>query len=249
MADVIDYKIHGKDMQLVEIELDPGEGVRAEAGAMTFMEEGIQMQTSASGGLFGGFKRMVSGESFFITTFLNSSNKVSHVGFAAPYPGGIIPLELENHRGKFICQRDAYLCSANGIEVEVEFTKKLGAGFFGGEGFILQKLQGTGKAFIHAGGAIIKKELRTGEKIKVDTGCIVGFEDTVEYNIEFIGGFKNALFGKEGLFLATLSGPGIVYIQSLPISKLSERILSSARTNKGGNHDNLGGIVGGLFND
>ncbi|HKL42710.1 MAG TPA: TIGR00266 family protein [Clostridia bacterium] len=249
MSDVIDYEIHGKDMQLVEIELDPGEGVRAEAGAMTFMEDGIVMQTGVSGGLFGGFKRMVSGESFFITTFLNTSNKISHVGFAAPYPGGIIPIQLENHRGKFICQRDAYLCSANGIDVEVEFTKKLGAGFFGGEGFILQRLQGTGKAFIHAGGAIIKKELRTGEKIKVDTGCIVGFEDTVDYNIEFIGGFKNALFGKEGLFLASLTGPGIVYMQSLPISKLSERILASARTNKGGNPDNLGGIVGGLFND
>lgn len=249
MSDVIEYEIHGKDMQLVEIELDPGEGVRAEAGAMTFMEEGIEMQTSASGGLFGGFKRMVSGESFFITTFLNRGNKISHIGFAAPYPGGIIPLQLEEHRGRFICQRDAYLCSANGIDVEVEFTKKLGAGFFGGEGFVLQKLQGTGKAFIHAGGAIIKKELVSGEKIKVDTGCIVGFEDTVQYNIEFVGGFKNALFGKEGLFLATLTGPGIVYMQSLPISKLSERILSSVRTNKGGNSDNIGGIVGGLFND
>lgn len=249
MSDIIDYEIHGKDMQLVEIELDPGEGVRAEAGAMTFMESGIQMQTVASGGLFGGFKRMVSGESFFITTFLNTSNRISHVGFAAPYPGGIIPLELENHRGKFICQRDAYLCSANGIDVEVEFTKKLGAGFFGGEGFILQRLQGTGKAFIHAGGAIVKKVLKTGEKIKIDTGCIVGFEDTVDYNIEFIGGFKNALFGKEGLFLATLTGPGLVYIQSLPISKLSERILSSVGTAKGGKHDNFGGIIGGLIND
>lgn len=249
MSDIIDYKVHGKDMQLVEIELDPGEGVRAEAGAMTFMESGIEMQTSASGGIFGGFKRIVTGESFFITTFLNTGNKISHVGFAAPYPGGIIPIDLKQHRGKFICQRDAYLCSANGIEIGIEFTKKLGTGFFGGEGFILQKLEGNGLAFIHAGGAIIKKELTHGEKLRVDTGCIVGFEDTVNYEIEFIGGFKNALFGKEGLFLATLNGPGIVYMQSLPISKLSERILSSMGTSKGGKHDNLGGIVGGLLND
>lgn len=249
MADVVDYKIHGNDMQLVEIELDPGEGVRAEAGTMTFMEDGIDMQTSASGGLFGGFKRMVTGESFFITTFLNTGNKISHVGFAAPYPGAIIPIELRNYGNRFICQKDAYLCSANGIEVGVEFTKKLGAGFFGGEGFILQKLEGDGRAFIHAGGAVIKKQLGPNDRIKVDTGCIVGFESSVDYDIQFIGGFKNALFGKEGLFLATLKGPGVVYLQSLPISKLSERILASAYTNKGGNHDNLGGLIGGLLND
>jgi len=249
MADVIDYKIHGNDMQLVEIELDPGEGVRAEAGAMTFMEKGVEMQTSASGGLFGGFKRMVTGESFFITTFLNNSSSISHVGFAAPYPGKIIPIDLKDYNSKFICQKDSYLCSANGIEIGIELTKKIGTGFFGGEGFILQKLTGDGLAFIHAGGTIIKKELGPNDEIKVDTGCIVGFEDSVSYDIKFIGGFKNALFGKEGLFLATLRGPGIAYIQSLPISKLSERIVASAGTNKGGKSVSVGGILGGLLDD
>ena len=249
MADVIDYKIHGNDMQLVEIELDPGEGVRAEAGAMTFMENGIEMQTKASGGLFGGFKRMVTGESFFITTFLNNGSSISHVGFAAPYPGKIIPIDLKDYHGKFICQKDSYLCSANGIEIGIELTKKIGTGFFGGEGFILQKLTGDGLAFIHAGGTIIKKELGPNDEIKVDTGCIVGFEDSVSYDIKFIGGFKNALFGKEGLFLATLRGPGIAYIQSLPISKLSERIVASAGTNKGGKSVSVGGILGGLLDD
>ncbi|MDM8533602.1 TIGR00266 family protein [Clostridiaceae bacterium HSG29] len=249
MADVVDYKIHGNDMQLVEIELDPGEGVRAEAGAMTFMENGIEMQTSASGGLFGGFKRMVTGESFFITTFLNNGSSINHVGFAAPYPGKIIPIDLKDYRGKFICQKDSYLCSANGIEIGIELTKKIGTGFFGGEGFILQKLTGDGMAFVHAGGTIIKKELGPNDEIKVDTGCIVGFEDSVSYDIKFIGGFKNALFGKEGLFLATLRGPGVAYIQSLPISKLSERIVASAGTNKGGKSVSVGGILGGLLDD
>jgi uncharacterized protein (TIGR00266 family) len=248
MSDVIDYKIFGDDMQLVEIELDPGEGVRAEAGAMTYMENGIEMQTKTSGGLFGGFKRMVTGESFFITTFLNNASNISHVGFSAPYPGKIIPIELENYGGKFICQKDAYLCSAHGIEIGIEFTKKLGTGFFGGEGFILQKLTGNGLAFVHAGGTIIKKELGPNDEIRVDTGCVVGFESSVSYDIKFVGGFKNALFGKEGLFLATLTGPGIAYIQSLPISKLSERIIASAGTNKGGK-SSVGGILGGLLDD
>lgn len=246
MADVIDYKIYGDDLQLVEIELDPGEGVRAEAGAMTYMEAGINMETNtAGGGLLGGFKRMFVGESFFITTFLNQGNSKSRVGFGAPYPGKIIPIDLYNYRDGFICQKDSYLCSAKGIDVNVAFTKRLGAGFFGGEGFILQKLTGQGLAFIHAGGTIIEKRLEAGEVIKVDTGCIVGFEPTVTYDIQFVGGFKNALFGKEGLFLATLSGPGIVYIQSLPISKLAERIGASFSTNReqGLNLGNSAGAV------
>ena len=252
MADIIDYKIYGDDIQLVEIELDPREGVRAEAGAMTYMETGIEMQTSASGGLFGGFKRMFTGESFFITTFLNQGSNISRVGFAAPYPGKIIPIDLSKYGGEFLCQKDSYLCSANGIDIEVAFTKKLGAGFFGGEGFILQKLSGDGLAFIHAGGTIIEKDLSHGETLRVDTGCIVGFEERVDYDIEFVGGFKNALFGKEGLFLATLRGPGKVFIQSMPISKLSERLMASAGTRKeagsaGG--DAIGGILNGLFND
>ena len=159
MADIIDYKIYGDDMQLVEIELDQGEGVRAEAGAMTYMEEDILMQTTTGGGLFSGFKRMVTGESFFITTFLYQGREKGHVGFAAPYPGKIIPLDLNKYSGRFICQKDSFLCAANGVNIEVEFTKKLGAGFFGGEGFILQRLEGDGLAFIHAGGTVIKKEL------------------------------------------------------------------------------------------
>lgn len=246
MADIIDYKIIGDDLQLVEIELDPGEGVRAEAGTMTYMEDFIKMETNtAGGGLLGGFKRMFVGESFFITTFLNQGSTKSRVGFSAPYPGKIIPLDLTQYRDGFICQKDSYLCSAKGVDVNVTFTKRLGAGFFGGEGFILQKLTGQGLAFIHAGGTIIEKNLRPGETLRVDTGCIVGFEPTVSYDIQFVGGFKNALFGKEGLFLATLSGPGKVYIQSLPISKLAERIGASFGTNReqGINLGNSAGAV------
>ena len=256
MADIIDYKIFGDDMQLVEIELDPGEGVRAEAGAMTYMEDGIVMQTEMSGGLFQGFKRAFTGESFFITTFLHQGQGKSHVGFAAPCPGKIIPLQLERFGGRFICQKDSFLCAANGVDIEVEFTKKLGAGFFGGEGFILQRLQGSGLAFIHAGGTIIEKHLNPGEKIRIDTGCIVGFETSISYDIEFVGGFKNALFGKEGLFLATLRGPGVVYLQSMPISKLAERMYSAIGLNQGQSNAGstlagglAGGILGSLFTD
>lgn len=258
MADDIDYKIFGDDLQLVEIELDPGEGVRAEAGAMTYMEENIKMETNtAGGGLLGGFKRMFVGESFFITTFLNQGGMKSRVGFAAPYPGKIIPLDLNDYRDGFICQKDSFLCSAKGVDINIAFTKRLGAGFFGGEGFILQKLTGQGKAFIHAGGTIIEKRLAPGEILRVDTGCIVGFEPSVSYDIQFIGGFKNALFGKEGLFLATLSGPGTVYLQSLPISKLAERMAASYRSGAehGGNFGNAAGamlagsVIGSLFGD
>jgi uncharacterized protein (TIGR00266 family) len=232
MADVIDFRIHGHDMQLVEIELDPGEGVRAEAGAMTYMEDSIEMETGAGGGIFGGFKRMITGESFFITTFKNNGREKKCVGFSAPYPGQIVPIDLSGFDGEFICQKDSFLCAANGIDIEVAFTKKLGAGFFGGEGFILQRLKGDGMAFIHAGGTIIEKNLKVGESLRVDTGCIVGFERSVDYNIKFVGGFKNALFGKEGLFLATFRGPGKVYIQSMPISKLAERLYANVGTSK-----------------
>jgi len=173
MNDVIDYKIHGDDMQIVEIELDPGEGVRAEVGAMMFMEDGIEMQTGADGGIFGGFKRMITGESFFITTFLYNGKGKGHVSFGAPYPGKIIPLSMEQLGGNFLCQKDAFLCAAKGIEIEVAFTKKIGAGLFGGEGFILQRLTGAGMAFVHAGGTIIKRDLKQNEKLRVDTGCLV----------------------------------------------------------------------------
>lgn len=256
MADIIDYRIIGDDLQLVEIELDPGEGVRAEAGAMTYMEADITMDTNtAGGGLLGGFKRMLVGESFFITTFMNQGHKKSCVGFSAPYPGKIIPIDLSIYRDGFICQKDSYLCSAKGVNIEVAFTKRLGAGFFGGEGFILQRLSGDGMSFIHAGGTIIEKKLLPGEVLKIDTGCIVGFEPSVQYDIQFIGGFKNVMFGREGLFLATLSGPGTVYIQSLPISKLAERIgaaIGSGREQGGGFGNGAGailagGVIGSLF--
>ena len=251
MADVIDYKIYGDDMQLVEIELDPKEGVRAEAGAMTYMEDGIEMETGTKGGFMRGLKRMVTGESFFITTFYHTGSGKARVGFGAPYPGKIVPIDLARYGGKFICQKDSFLCAANGVEIEIELTKKLGAGFFGGEGFILQRLEGDGMAFIHAGGTIIEKDLQHGETLRVDTGCIVGFQDTVNYDIRFVGGFKNALFGKEGLFLAHLSGPGKVYLQSLPISRLAERLYANAAmgSNRGeqGNLDVGGAILGSLF--
>jgi len=233
MADVIEYVIHGDDMQIVEVELDPGEGVRAEAGAMMFMDHGIEMETSTGGGIFKGFKRAFTGESFFITTFLNNSGNVAKVAFGAPYPGKIIPIDLDEVGGSYLCQKDAYLCSANGVEIEVAFTKRLGAGFFGGEGFILQRLQGDGKAFIHAGGTIIKKDLKPGQMLKVDSGCLVALAPSVDYDIEFVGGFKNALFGGEGLFMARLTGPGTVYLQSLPFSRLADRIYSATISRKG----------------
>ena len=242
MSDVVDYQIFGDDMQLVEIELDPGEGVRAEVGGMMYMEDGIEMQTSTGGGLFQGFKRMLTGESFFITTFLNNGSGKSHVAFGAPYPGKIIPLELEQLGGTFMCQKDSFLCAARGIEIEVAFTKKLGAGLFGGEGFILQRLQGSGRVFIHAGGTIIQKTLRAGERLRVDTGCIVGFAPTVDYDIQFVGGFKNALFGGEGLFLATLTGPGLIYLQSLPFSRLADRIMAAAVHHQKDESRGVGGL-------
>ena len=247
MADVIDYTIYGDDMQIVEIELDPGEGVRAEAGAMMYMDEGIEMQTSTGGGLFKGFKRMITGESFFITTFLFNGKGKGNVAFGAPYPGKIIPLELHNLGGRFLCQKDAFLCAARGIEIEVAFTKKIGAGIFGGEGFILQRLEGDGMAFVHAGGTIIQKELMAGETLRVDTGCLVAFSPSVHYDIQFVGGFKNALFGGEGIFLAKMTGPGLVYLQSLPFSRLADRIFAASRFQQRGEKKGISGIGGDLL--
>jgi len=247
MADVIDYTIHGDDMQIVEIELDSGEGVRAEAGAMMYMEDGIEMQTSMGGGLFKGFKRMITGESFFITTFLYNGRGKGHVAFGAPYPGKIIPLDLGSLGGSFLCQKDSFLCAAQGVEIEVAFTKKIGAGLFGGEGFILQRLEGDGMAFVHAGGTIIKKTLQAGETLRVDTGCLVAFEPRVDYDINFVGGFKNALFGGEGVFLAVLRGPGDVFLQSLPFSRLADRIYAAARSGNKGESKGVGGLGGNLL--
>ena len=242
-ADEIDYKIYGDDLQVVEIELDPGEGVRAEAGTMMYMDEDIEMQTSTGGGMFQGFKRMLTGETFFITTFLHAGrSSKAKVSFSAPYAGKIVPLNLDELGGTFLCQKDAFLCAARGIEVGVEFTKRLGAGFFGGEGFILQRLEGDGMAFVHAGGTIIQRVLQPGEVLKVDTGCLMAFAPTVDYDIEMVRGFKNALFGGEGLFLATLTGPGLVLLQSLPLSRLAGRIMAAARFGRKGESKGAAGM-------
>lgn len=246
MADIIDYQIHGDDMQIVEITLDPGEGMRAEVGAMMFMEEGIQMDTGTGGGILKGFKRMLTGDGFFISTFYNTSTLRRNVAFGAPYPGKVIPLHLDYLGGTFICQKDSFLCAAHGTDIDIAFTKRLGAGLFGGEGFILQRLTGNGYAFVHAGGTIIKKELKQGENLRIDTGCLVAMSPTVDYDIQFVGGFKNALFGGEGLFLASLTGPGTVYLQSLPLSRLADRIVSSSRTNRE-QSNGVGGIGGGIL--
>lgn len=249
MADVIDYKIYGDDLQLVEVELDPGEGVRAEAGTMTYMEDGIEMQTGMEGGLFGGFKRMITGESFFITTFMNQDpQRKRHVAFAAPYPGKIVAFDLDQFNGQVLCQKDSFLCAARGTEIEIAFTKRLGAGFFGGEGFILQKLSGNGMVFVHAGGAVVEKDLAPGETLRVDTGCLVAFSTTVDYDIQFVGGFKNALFGGEGLFLAKMRGPGKVYLQSLPFSRLVDRIKQGITFRQsGGEQKGVAGLGGDIL--
>ena len=248
MADEIDYRIHGDDMQIVEVELDPGEAVRAEAGAMMFMEDGIEMQTSTGGGVFSGLKRMVTGESFFITSFVNQGEGKRRVSFGAPYPGKVVPVDLAERGGSFLCQKDAFLCAAQGVEIEVAFTRRFGAGLFGGEGFILQRLAGDGLAFVHAGGTVIEKELGPGESLRVDTGCLVAFAPTVSYDIQMVGGFRNALFGGEGLFLARMTGPGRVYLQSLPFSRLADRIASAVGRNTGSG-DARGGLLGRVLGD
>ena len=256
-AHEIDYHIYGEEMQYVEIELDPQEIVIAEAGSFMMMDNNIQMETifgdgsQQQTGLFGKLlsagKRVLTGESLFMTAFINQNYNKSKVSFASPYPGKIIPIDLRQFRGKFICQKNAFLCAAKGVAVGIEFSKKLGTGLFGGEGFIMQKLEGDGMAFVHSGGTLAKKELQPGEILKVDTGCIVGFTQDVDYDIEFIGGIKNSLFGGEGLFYATLRGPGTVYIQSLPFSRLADRIIASA-PRAGGSSREEGSLLGGLGN-
>jgi uncharacterized protein (TIGR00266 family) len=249
MADVIEYTIFGDDLQMVEIQLDPGEAIRAEAGTMIYMEKGVEMQTGTGGGIFKGVQRIFTGESFFITSFLNTAKELKRVAFAAPYPGKIVPLDLTEVGGSFICQKDSFLCAAQGIEIEIAFSKKIGAGLFGGEGFILQKLVGDGLAFAHAGGTIIEKELKEGEILSVDTGCLVAFSPTVDYDIEFISGFTNALFGGEGLFLAKLTGPGKVYLQSLPLSRLADRIAVAANLHSTGETKGAAGLGGEILGD
>ncbi|MBI5208837.1 MAG: TIGR00266 family protein [Elusimicrobia bacterium] len=230
-ADAVDYRIIGDSMQAVIVALDQDESVRAEAGAMMFMTGGVEMEASTGGGILSGLKRMLAGESFFITSF-RCAGRRGEVAFAAPYPGKIIPLDLDALGGAMLCQRDAYLCSARGVEVSVAFTKRFGAGLFGGEGFVLQKLEGKGLAFVHAGGAVHKVSLAEGEAIKADTGCLVALQPSVDYDIGLAGGIKTALFGGEGLFLATLTGPGDVYLQTLPFSRLADRIAAAGKSGR-----------------
>lgn len=255
-AHIIDYKLYGDDMQLVEIELDPQESVIAEAGAMMYMENGIQMETifgdgSAQGNaggmmgkLFNAGKRILTGESLFMTLFTNAGYGRQKVAFAAPYPGKIIPLDLKDYGHNIICQKDSFLCAARGISVGIDFNRKLGVGLFGGEGFIMQKLEGDGLAFVHAGGTIVRKELMPGEMLRVDTGCLVALTRSVNYDIQFVKGIKSAIFGGEGLFFATLTGPGTVWLQSIPFSRLAGRILSASGSHRQGE----GSILGGLGN-
>ncbi len=254
-AHEIDYNIFGEEMQYVEIELDPQESVVAESGSFMMMNDGITMNTIFGDGtnqekgilgkLFSAGKRLLTGESLFMTVFTNSGHGKKHASFASPYPGKIIPIDLSEFNGKFVCQKDAFLCAAQGVSIGIEFSKKLGRGLFGGEGFIMQKLEGDGMAFVHAGGTMSKKVLQPGEILRVDTGCIVGFTQTVDYDIEFVGGIKNTIFGGEGLFFAKLQGPGTVYIQSLPFSRLAGRVLAMApQTGKGDRGE--GSILGGI---
>ena len=245
MVHEIEYQIIGHDMQAVVVILDEKETVRAEAGAMMFMDEGVEMETSTGGGLLKGLKRKIAGESFFITTYTCRVPR-GEVAFAAPYPGQIVPIDLAQ-TGTILCQRDAYLCSAHGIEISVAFTKRLGAGFFGGEGFILQKLEADeGLAFLHAGGTVLERELAPGQHIKVDTGCLVAFQESVDYDITLAKGVKSALFGGEGLFLAKLTGPGRVWLQTLPFSRMANRIYSAVGGRKE-ESKGVGGLVGDLL--
>jgi uncharacterized protein (TIGR00266 family) len=252
----VDYRIIGEEMQCVELELDPQETAIGESGSFMMMDKDIQMETIfgdgsvQNNGFFGKLmsagKRVLTGESLFMTAFSNMGVNKTKVTFAAPYPGKIIPMDLYRMNGKVICQKDAFLCAAKGVSIGIEFQRKLGTGLFGGEGFIMQKLEGDGMAFVHAGGHVIERELSAGELIKVDTGCIVAFTQTVDYDIQFVGGIKNTIFGGEGLFFATLEGPGKVWIQSLPISRLASRVI--AYSSIGGKRKGEGSILGGLGN-
>ena len=253
----IDYQIFGDDMQFVEIELDPQEAALAEAGAMMYMEDGIEMETifgdgtkqqsGFMGALMGAGKRLLTGESLFMTVFQNRGTGKKKVAFGAPYPGKIIPINLGEYGGELICQKDAFLCAAKGVSVGIAFNRKIGVGLFGGEGFIMQRLQGDGWTFVHAGGTIQWRDLGPGELLRVDTGCVVAFQPTVNFDIQFVGKIKTALFGGEGLFFATLRGPGRVYMQSLPLSRLADRIIS-ASPKAGGASREQGSILGGLGN-
>ena len=253
--DVVDFEIKGSEMQFVEVELDPGEAAVGEAGSMFFMDPAITMDTvfgdgsnQGGGGLFGKLlgagKRLVTGESLFTTVYTNSGPTKQRVAFAAPYPGKILPMDLSKLGGMLICQKDAFLCAARGVSLGIALQRKLGVGFFGGEGFIMQKLEGNGLAFVHAGGTCVKRELRAGETLLVDTGCVVAYTSTVDFEIQYVGKIKTALFGGEGLFFAKLTGPGTVWLQSLPFSRLASRVFAAAPQNGGAREQ--GSLIGGL---
>ncbi|MBM3751858.1 MAG: TIGR00266 family protein [Acidimicrobiia bacterium] len=251
----IDYKIYGDDMQFVEVELDPSEAVVAEAGGMMYMDDGIEMETifgdgsqqntGFMGALVGAGKRLLTGESLFMTVFLNRSHQRRKVAFGAPYPGKIIPVHLRDIGGTLIAQKDSFLAAAKGVSVGIAFQRRLGVGLFGGEGFIMQKLEGDGWAFVHAGGTLQERTLASGEIVRVDTGCIVAMQPSVNYDIQYVGKIKTALFGGEGLFFATLTGPGKIWLQSLPLSRLANRIVAAVPgLGKGGKEE--GSLLGGL---
>jgi len=257
--DVVDYEIKGSEMQFVEVELDPGEAAVGEAGSLFYMDAGIGMDTvfgdgsnqGGGGGFFGKLlgagKRLVTGESLFTTVYTNQSGQKQRVAFGAPYPGKILPMDLRQLGGMLICQKDSFLCAARGVSLGIHFQQKLSVGFFGGEGFIMQKLEGDGLAFVHAGGTVVKRDLQPGQTLMVDTGCVVAFTPNVNFEIQYVGKIKTALFGGEGLFFAKLSGPGTVWLQSLPFSRLASRVFAAAPQNGGSREQGsvLGGVVGG----
>jgi uncharacterized protein (TIGR00266 family) len=263
--DVVDYEIRGAEMQFVEIELDPGEAAVGEAGSLMFMDAGITMDTvfgdgsgGGGGGLFGKLlgagKRLITGESLFITVYTNQARAKQRVAFAAPYPGKILPMDLHRLGGTLICQKDSFLCAARGVSIGIAFQQKLSVGFFGGEGFIMQKLEGDGLAFVHAGGTVIKRELQAGETLLIDTGCIVAYTPSVNCEIQYVGKIKTALFGGEGLFFAKVTGPGQVWLQSLPFSRLASRVFAAAPQRGGSREEGsllggfgAGGLLGGVL--
>ena len=255
----IDYQVFGDDMQFVEVELDPGEATVAEAGGMMYMEDGIEMETIFGdgsqqqsgflGALMGAGKRLLTGESLFMTVFLNRGNGKRKIAFGAPYPGKIVPVNLSEVGGEIIAQKDSFLAAAKGVSIGIAFQRKLGVGLFGGEGFIMQRLQGDGWAFVHAGGMLTQRDLQPGERLRIDTGCIVAFQPTVSYDIQYVGKVKTALFGGEGLFFATLQGPGRVWLQSLPLSRLANRIIAAVPgPGRGGKEEgSILGTIGGIL--
>lgn len=253
--DVIDYRIVGSEMQFVEVELDPNEAAIGEAGSMMYMEAGVSMDTvfgdgsAGQGGLFGKLlgagKRLITGESLFTTVYTNQANVKRKLAFAAPYPGKILPMDLRQLGGTLICQKDAFLCAARGVSLGIAFQKRLSAGFFGGEGFVMQKLDGDGMAFVHAGGTVVRRDLQAGEYLLVDTGCVVAYTAGVDFEVQYVGKVKTALFGGEGLFFAKLTGPGQVWLQSLPFSRLASRVFAAAPQTGGGGKEE-GGLFGGL---